>query len=218
MPRRVTVLILSLAAMPVVGEAGPEGTAPTLHLVWLDPADVGSGSEAVARSEAASLLARMGATVSWRRGTPGETMREGEIWVVLLGPSGARASGHSLVLGATRGRLGVASVVWVRVPNVRAAVGVPQGRSLFTLAPGERRDVAVAIGRVIAHEVVHALVPSLPHGTGLMSERLTRRQLTAASIPVEPEAVLGLRAALRGDPVFPQPAPGLVADGPEAIR
>jgi hypothetical protein len=44
--------------------------------------------------------------------------------------------------------------------------------------PGERLAVGMAIGRVIAHEVVHALVPWLPHGTGLMSSQLTWRQLT----------------------------------------
>jgi hypothetical protein len=55
---------------------------------------------------------------------------------------------------------------------------------------------------VIAHEVVHALVPALPHGHGLMSGTLSRQQLTAASVQIDGEVVLAVQAALRGDPVL----------------
>jgi hypothetical protein len=122
------------------------------------------------------------------------------------------------VLGATRPRFPVARVVWVRVPNVRAAVGVSQSGPLILLSASDRLAVGVAIGRVVAHEVLHALAPSLPHGTGLMSSRLNRRQLTGAAVPVDPEAALAFRAALRGEPALPAPAPGIVAYGPEALR
>ena len=86
----------------------------------------------------------------------------------------------------------------------------------MALPPLERRLLAIALGRVIAHEVVHARVPSLPHGTGLMSGSLTRRQLTVASIPFEPEVAFALQAALRGDPVFAPPGTGVLTAGAQA--
>ena len=48
--------------------AAPLAASPVLRLVWVDPTGVGVGAEAVARDEARSLLRKMGATVSWRRG------------------------------------------------------------------------------------------------------------------------------------------------------
>jgi hypothetical protein len=69
----------------------------------------------------------------------------------------------------------------------------------------------MALGRVVAHELVHALAPSVPHGTGLMSALLTCRQLTAPSIPFEAEVGLAVRAALRGDPPGSPPDTGVLA-------
>jgi hypothetical protein len=68
--------------------------------------------------------------------------------------------------------------------------------------------LAIALGRVIAHEVVHARVPSIRHSSGLMSRTLTRSQLTGGSIPFEPEVAFALQTALRGDPVFTPPGTG----------
>jgi hypothetical protein len=56
--------------------------------------------------------------------------------------------------------------------------------------PGMRLDVNAArrlgtgLSRVVAHELVHALVPALPHGKGLMAARLDRRMLTGPGVPV----------------------------------
>ena len=117
---------------------------------------------------ASALLTRMGAAVSWRRATSSEVIEGGEVWVTLVGGGPPRSS-SPLILGATSTRHPLASVVWVRVPNVRAALGISGTRSVLGLTLVERRMLAVALGRVIAHEVVHARVPSLPHGSGLMS-------------------------------------------------
>jgi hypothetical protein len=78
---------------------------------------------------------------------------------------------------------------------VRAAVGIGQRRG-----PGldvhTARRLGIALSRVIAHELVHALAPSLPHGSGLMSARLDRRMLTAASIAIDPQLALAVRTAI----------------------
>ena len=79
------------------------------------------------------------------------------------------------------------------------------------MPPPASRALAIALGRVVAHELVHALAPSVPHGTGLMSAALTTRQLTAPSIPFDPEVGLAVQAALRGDPLGPRPDTGVLA-------
>jgi hypothetical protein len=199
------------AARVLPGAPPARAEAPlAVRLVWLDPADVAAGIELVARAEAESLLSRMGLTVSWRRGSTGEEAQAGEIRVILL-DRGAQRGTDTPVLGATPERFAGAPLVWIHVPNVRATLGIGARQSLFALDRPAFRAVAIALGRVIAHEVVHALDPKIPHGGGLMSERLTRRQLTAASICFEPEVAFAVRAALRGDPVVPRADAGLLA-------
>ena len=189
----------------------PLAASPVLRLVWVDPAGVGVGAEAVARNEARSLLRKMGATVSWRRGDASEMARPGEVRVILL--DRAAASFGKAVLGATPPRFEVAPFVWVHVPSVRAVIGLDPRGSVLTLSLPASRALAIALGRVAAHELVHALAPSVPHGTGLMSATFTTRQLTAPSIPFEPEVGLAVRAALRGDPPGSRPDSGVLAVG-----
>jgi len=192
--------------------AAPPVPSSSLRLVWMDPTGVGVGAEAVARDEARSLLRKMGATVSWRRGDAGERARPGEVRVILLDRT-TESSGKA-VLGATPPRFGVAPLVWVHVPSVRAAIGLEPRGPVFVMAPPASRALAIALGRVVAHELVHALAPSVPHGTGLMSAALTYRQLTAPSIPFETEVGLAVQAALRGDPPGPRPETGVLAAAP----
>jgi hypothetical protein len=213
---------LTLNTTRTAGAVQEDAVAPlvavaVLRLVRFDPEGVASGSEPVARAEAAALLARMGASVSWRHSSSNDVIRGGEVWVTLLG-SGPQPASGPLVLGATARRDGLAPVVWVRVPNVRAAVGISRTRSFAALMPLERLALGVALGRVIAHEVVHARVPAVPHGSGLMSGTLTRRQLTAEAITFEPEVAFALQAALRGDPVIAPPGAGSrIADAQASV-
>jgi hypothetical protein len=205
---RTPLVVLCLAAVPLSAEVGTP-PVPVLRLVWADPTNAATGSELAARGEADSLLSRMGVTVSWRRGVAGEQLQRGEIWVIFVG-EGPGAGSDPIVLGATK-RGAVCPAIWVRVPNIRKAIGVPRGASLSGLAGFERRLVAVAIGRVIAHEVVHAVAPSVPHGTGLTASNLTRNQLRAPTITVDAEVGLAVQASLRGNPVFASPATGVMA-------
>jgi hypothetical protein len=206
---RVALAVLSLAAAPLAAEVDSAPPVPVLHLVWVDPTGIATGSELAARAEAETLLSRMGVTVSWRRGTAGEQMQRGELWVILVG-EGPESRSDAVVLGATK-RGAVCPAIWVRVLNIRRALGVPRGPSLFGLAGFDRRLVSVAIGRVIAHEVVHAVAPSVPHGTGLTASTLTRSQLRAPTITVEAEVALAVQASLRGSPVFAPAATGVLA-------
>jgi hypothetical protein len=183
---------------------------PALHLVWIDPTGVATGVDALARSEAGRLLRAMGVRVSWRRGECHQEARAGEVRVVLL-DRGAARDRFTPVLGATPPRFEGAPLVWVLVPGVRAVIGLSPHESAASMRPSDVRDLAFALGRVVAHETVHAVAPWVRHGAGLMSARLTRRQLTAHTIPVELEVSLAVQAALRGEPSAAGPGTGVVA-------
>lgn len=200
----------TLGPRALVPPEAPGVASSALRLVWTDPAGVAIGVDALARDEARSLLRRMGASVSWRRSAAGEPSRPGEVRVILLDRAAEHVSGK-LILGATPPHFDAAPFVWVHVPNVRAVMGLSPHGLAAAIDPAAARGLAVTLGRVVAHELVHALAPSVPHGRGLMSAALTRRQLTSPSIPFDPEVALAVRAALRGDTPLPRPETGVLA-------
>lgn len=204
---RCGLVVVVLASIVAPSAVADEATVP---LVWVDPAGVALGLGGVARKEARSLLSKMGAAVVWRDGAADGLARPGEVRVILLDRAAERRPGTP-VLGATPPRFDVSPFVWVHVPSVRAVLGLPPQGSLATIEAPMVRALGVAIGRVVAHEVVHALAPQVPHGRGLMSASLNRSQLTASSISIGEDVLLSVQAALRGDPFLPRGEPGVVA-------
>lgn len=192
------------------GPAPAPARSPSARLVWVDPARAAAGIDGLARNEVGSLLRRMGISVSWRSAVPGELGRAEEVRVILLDRAAANASGE-LILGSTPSHFEASRFVWVHVPNVRAALGLRPDGPLAALELPSLRALAIALGRVVAHELVHALAPPASHGTGLMSAALTFRQLTAPRLPVDAEAGFALRAALRGEPSLPPAEAGVLA-------
>jgi hypothetical protein len=173
------------------------------RLVWLDPTGVARGTEAVVRSEVSRLLRAAGVSTAWRRGEPHEVAREGELRVIFLDREAPREHGAP-VLGATPSSFQGERFVWVHVPSVRAAAGVAGRSSGPNLDVRAARELGLGLGRVIVHEVVHALAPFVPHGRGLMAARLDRSMLTTASVTLDPEVGFAVRSALQG--VLPPPA------------
>lgn len=196
------------AAEPALVPA--ESPAPAARLVWLDPASAASGTEALVRPEVTRLLRAMGVTASWRRGEPHELARPGELRVIFL-DRGAEREHRVPVLGATPSSFQGERFVWVHVPSVRAAANVSSQRSGPNLDLHSARRLGLALGRVIAHEVVHAIAPELPHGRGLMSARLDRGMLTATSIAIDPQVGVAVRKALAGAPPAARPADTILA-------
>ena len=180
------------------------------HLVWMDPTRVAVGTDAVARDETRSLLRKIDVSVTWRVGEAGEVALPGEVRVILLDRVASSASGEP-ILGATPARFDGSSYVWVHVPNVRAAMGLRPEGPLAAVDSSSVHALGVALGRVVAHELVHVLAPSAPHGRGLMSEKLNRFQLAASRLPVEPAVGVAVRAALRGEPALPPAGTDILA-------
>ena len=184
--------------------------APIARLVWLDPSGVARGFEAIAQPEVTRLLSEMGVASRWRRAEPGELARPGEVRVIFLNLVGGHSTGLP-VLGATPTRSDETPHVWVHVPSVGEAVGVERLQAGAVLDLPATYRLGIGLARVVAHEVVHALVPGLPHGKGLMAPRLDRRMLTAPGITVDARLGAAVREALAGARSDAPGAPALLA-------
>lgn len=177
----------------------PRAQRDILVLEWLDISRVTGGVDGIARSETRSILKEAGVDVVWRQGDGRSAARPGEIRIILLDRLHLRPDTGSPVLGATPSDRRQAMFAWIHVKSVRAALGLAVDAPSQGLDVGKRRDLGVALGRVIAHEVVHALAPSVHHGEELMSEYLCATELTGPSLRVEASVADALRAALRGE-------------------
>jgi hypothetical protein len=179
-------------------EVGKEKAA-VARLAWLDPSGVARGFEGIAQPEVSRLLAEMGVASSWRKAEPGELAQAGEVRVIFLNLPGGHTTGLP-VLGATPTRSDDTPHVWIHVPSVGEAVGLQHYKAGTLLELSEERRMGIGLARVVAHEVVHALVPTLPHGKGLMAPRLDRRMLTAPGLNVDARLGMVVREALTGAP------------------
>jgi hypothetical protein len=56
------------------------------------------------------------------------------------------------------------------------------------MAPRERRNMTQALGRIIGHELIHAIAPPHPHSSeGLMESVLTRASLLKSKLMIDEE-------------------------------
>lgn len=218
-----SVAPLAPGAPPAPAVARAASPLPeSLALVWIDLGVAAVGSERAAREEATRLLREMGVSATWRGGDPGETAQPGELRVILLNRAAVDRSG-SPVLGSTPSRFEGEPFFWVHVPSVQGALGLDPRRRLGPADLRDRHALGVALGRVIAHEIVHAVAPDIPHGAGLMSPRLKKADLTARTLAVPAHLGRALRAALADGDSTPQPdaAPGdtrLLTVGAEGVE
>lgn len=149
-------------------------------LVWIDMA-ASPVPETVVRGEAQRLLAQVGLAPAWRRGAPQRVLAHDEIPVVLLDRDAASRPGGARVLGACKPK-GAANGLWLYMDNVRWLLGLRAG----PLGADDARRMALALGRILAHEVIHLIAPGLPHArSGLMSASLDRGTLLAGDIAID---------------------------------
>jgi hypothetical protein len=202
---------------PLPGLTPPAAVEPALvaaglplRLAWLDPADAAGSSASAACDEAVRVFKALGLVASWRRVSAEDPPRDDEVRVILLDRGTVNAR-HANVLGSTPEHFEGPPYVWIHVPGVRQVLGMADVRR-GALDLHDSHGLGVALGRVIAHEVVHALAPAVPHGEGLMRSSLNRRDLCASSAPVTPELVAVVRRALAGRPASARADAGVPAD------
>jgi hypothetical protein len=202
-------LPFSRDARAPLGEA-PRAEAPRLRLVWIDVLGVAPYAFQNAARETSAILADAGVAAAWTLGDATTVTSGDELKVVLMAGvgNGARLPEH--VMGGTRG--GARShTTWIYLSNVIWALGL-QDKGPRRLSLQEEAQVARALGRVVAHEIVHAVAPDVAHRHGgLMAETLGRGFLMQARAFLAPAEGKALRAAAEGFAAAVDPAPTPVA-------
>ena len=194
------------------GERGE--SAPRLRLVWIDV--LGSAPYAFqnASRETSAILAEAGVRVAWTLGEASTVTTEDEVKIVLMPgtTNGARLPEH--VMGGTR--RGASHTTWIYLSNVLWALGLQENHAR-RLSAQEEEQVARALGRVAAHEIVHAVAPDVRHSAhGLMAGKLGRAYLIRDTVSLAPAERSALRAAVRAfdsAPAAPPVAVSLAAGG-----
>jgi hypothetical protein len=170
------------------------GTTLAPEVVWIDLAGVPGAAQEAARREAAAALEDVGLSPRWRTGAAGELIAAHELPVVLLKHDRSAPRGSSRVLGACLPR-SASPRAWVYLDNLAWAMRMRAPDGPLTLEQSVR--LGRAIGRIVAHEVIHAVAPALGHASqGIMSPRFDTRDLLAAHLPVDGATRRGVRAVL----------------------
>jgi hypothetical protein len=154
-----------------------------------------------------------------REGNARSVTSEGELTVVVLPgqPPGSRLD-HRVMGATSRSPEGIRAI-WVYAAGVGQTLGLDPRRGPHWAMP-RQKEFARALGRVVAHELVHALAPERPHvGGGLMAERMGRALLLSPDIAIDGATAEAFRAAVSGRPAG-KPAlaalPEFSGDGPAA--
>jgi hypothetical protein len=198
-----TLGTLPAAAEPSCPIRAPEWPAPTnktieplkLRLVWVDV----DGSAKIpfdhAARELATLFDEARIEIEWQAAKAGEEMTSADLHVIVLETS----PGVSVkVMGAARRSEAPPHTVRVFLGHVRRALGF-HGRSDNSLRLAERVRLGRAIGRVIAHEIVHAYAPEHEHeAEGLMRATLDDKFLLQEQVHLEPASVKAVVGGLSG--------------------
>jgi hypothetical protein len=195
---RIACVLVAVFAIAVDAQADESG-APCLSLVWVDVAGTAPWAFPGAAGEVEAFLGRMGVRGLVRRGDVHGMRSAPDVIVVLLPRRPANSQVSERAMGATSTNPGSSRSLALFASEVARTLG------LTFLAGGwsitERRDFGVALGRVVVHELLHAMVPDHPHArTGLMAACLNRSQLVGSAPPIAPETAEAFRSALSAPP------------------
>jgi hypothetical protein len=183
----------SLVAHALAGAEPASAAEVRLRAAEIDFARLAGLTRTVMRQELGELLAPASLALSWRRTRPSEETDADELRVVLLRSSGVGGDQGAL---ASTSLGGLAPTIWVYVPIVARTLDLEL--DAVATSPEDQRLVGVALGRVLAHEVVHLLAPEVEHAdTGVMRSRLHAFYLTRGRPALEGECAAALARGAR---------------------
>lgn len=189
------MVVFSLAGGPSAQshpiDTHPRRTAlPRIRLAWHDPNrlfGIGLGLATI-RQDVSRFFADLGVAVEWDVVGRSNTI---DLTILLRGEPPPSWGGRRDVMGAVLGKAIPRQNVLVILSNVQRTMGFEPGpASGFT--PLQNVEVARALARVLAHEIVHAVAPAHPHA----SEGLMHRSQTRASLLKQPDLDPGCREAV----------------------
>ena len=171
------VMFAALFAPPPARTTAVDAVPLTLALRFSDPESEAAFPLEGVRAEVERLFSALGVRV-----VPGGETDE-PVQVVMLAADRSRGGLPAEAMGAVARNPNAVPVVWILLPNVRTALG-GTSRQWPSLPPVL---IARAVGRVLAHELVHLIAPDLPHAEGgLMKASLGRSQLLNESEVLDP--------------------------------
>ena len=185
--------------LSVACSLAPVETGPAILASWSDGHRLVRYPEEV-RAEVETILEGAGIRVRWSDafGEPGsERFLPVSVVVTPSEPSGAgwRISPSAMGVYLADEE---SSAVFVFYHRVARVLGVTSERNGM-MDPSEGKRLAKALGRVVVHELVHRVVPELPHAdTGLMRDDLGRSLLTRRELALDDRSRSAVLDALRG--------------------
>ncbi|MEE9264568.1 MAG: hypothetical protein V3V11_08945 [Vicinamibacteria bacterium] len=185
---------------------GNDAVAPHVILTWNDPYELlPQGFDRVAR-DIESNLGDIGIRVSWD--DEHTSKRAGvRLQVLLRATDPARWELPKHTMGVVIGNKVPRSSVFIFLPNVLRTLGY--GPKVKRMRPP--KDVALiarGLTRVVAHEIVHAIVPEHGHDTGgLLAPKLRRDSLTSRQLDLDPPTRALLLSRLADPKSFTEVSP-----------
>jgi hypothetical protein len=164
---------------PCSGETGAPGA---VRCVFVDPFSSASFAFAGMSREAREILEHVGVQTVWREEAGVPASRDGnEVFLILLRrPAGTLPP---RTLGAVM--RSSAPNAWLYSGTITDILGLDPN-DLGGWTDVQRIDFARALGRVAAHELVHLLLPALPHShAGLMRPTVARRDLIHDAVTLD---------------------------------
>ena len=184
-------VVLASLLFAATGWSDQDPSRPGLRLVWVDPTSAATGLRAGVEEEVTSILKDLGVNATGEEESDLAAEDSGRIRVILLDGQEGRPGMPRHVMGCAR--KDVATAAWVYVGAVARALGF--GGPPYRWAPW-RQMMTTALGRVVAHEVVHVIAPEVPHAQhGLLRPHLRPADLTGPRPRLDPDSARGF---LRG--------------------
>jgi hypothetical protein len=180
----VAVFVAATAVAADATDGGPEPeTDPTVvQLVWCDPARILPERFDEMAREVSAIFRPLGVDVTWRRAN--DRPASGDELNVILLPADPAVNLHRR---ATLGRVERTehTALWIFAGRVRQTIGLTRA-PIMRATLEDQRDYPRALGRVVAHELVHAIAPLEPHADrGLMQASLNRAVLTGPRLTID---------------------------------
>ncbi len=184
--------------MLAVPSPAPEPPAPSLTLVWHDSSRLFPAVGLARLSEEIEALFREnGLSVRFHAAVENEdlkTIPEPRINAVVLPGEDRRFGLPANAMAVTLGTKGTKRGIFVFYPGIRRTLGHRESER----SPRHLSELARALARVVAHEVVHALAPERGHAdSGLMTEKLTREELLSERIALDSSSLEHLTHTMR---------------------
>lgn len=182
-------------------EDPPPVNAPlSLTIVWYDSYNLLPKSFESMKREVNRLFNEVGVNLKWRLGenvVPDETFADSLSVNVVLLPSDPKDWGlGGGVMGLATHRPGLKGSVYIFRKGIFRTLGLGCLGDAVRL-PGAMAGLARAVARVVAHEVIHFIMPRYPHTKGgLMNRTMSLSFLVRPGVHIDGVSSKALRAEL----------------------